>query len=355
MPEPTVSVIVPVFNGEATIRTCLEALLAQDWPREALELIVVDNRSTDATQAVVAEYPVRLLEEHRVQSSYAARNRGVAASHGDLLAFTDADCVPDPGWVRALAGAFEDHRVGLAAGPIEAWRADRLVERYQAVCALRAERAVRHPVLPFAQTANAACTRVVFDAVGGFDAACIFGGDLDFCWRVQRSTGLRLAYEAAAVVRHRHRTTWRGLFALYEKNALANCLLAERWPHYANYPSLRTGAFLGREVVRSGLRVLVTGPAGRGDPGFAPLPEMVRRAGELSGWLRWRRGAVPPLRRHSSAVRGVAGRTVGMACSGTVARAHEAPVPKPHLAEPASAAAGGLALSAPATLSAPRP
>ena len=297
MPElPAVSVVVPVRNGEATMRTCIEALLAQDWPREALELVVVDNRSTDATRAVVAEYPVRLLEERRVQSSYAARNRGVAASHGDILAFTDADCVPDPGWVRALAAAIAQDGVGLAAGPIEAWRCERLVERYQAVRALRAERAARHPVLPFAQTANAACSRAAFEAVGGFDAACRFGGDLDFCWRLQRRTGMRLAYTSAAVVRHRHRTTWRGLFALYEKNALANCLLAERWPHYADYPSLRTGAFLGREMVRSGLRTLVSGPAGRTDPGNAPLPEMVRWAGELSGWLRWRCGAVPPLR-----------------------------------------------------------
>jgi len=300
---PMVSVVVPVRDGAATIRTCLEALLAQDWPRRALELIVVDNRSTDATRAVVAAYPVRLLDEHRVQSSYAARNRGVEASQGDLLAFTDADCVPDPGWVRALAAAFEDHRVGLAAGPIEAWRSDRLVERYQAVRALRAERAVHHPVLPFAQTANAACPRLVFDAVGGFDAACTFGGDLDFCWRVQRSTGLRLAYEPAAVVRHRHRTTWRGLFALYQKNAIANCLLAERWAHYATYPSPRTAAFLGREMVRSGLRLLATGPAGRGDPGQAPLPEMVRWAGELSGWLRWRFGTALARRRPPCAPR----------------------------------------------------
>jgi glycosyltransferase involved in cell wall biosynthesis len=288
---PMVAVVVPVHNGEATIRTCIEALLAQDWPSQALELIVVDNRSTDATRAVVAEYPVRLLEERRAQSSYAARNRGAAASHGDILAFTDADCVPDPGWVRALAAALQPDGVGLAAGPIEAWRCERLVERYQAVRALRAERAMRHPVLPFAQTANAACPRVVFDAVGGFDAACRFGGDLDFCWRLQCRTGMRLVYASAAVVRHRHRTTWRGLFALYEKNALANCLLAERWPHYAHYPSLRTGAFLGREMVRSGLRALVTGPAGRADPGRAPLPETVRWAGELSGWLRWRCGA----------------------------------------------------------------
>ena len=89
---------------------------------------MVDNRSTDPTRAAVAEYPVRLLEEVAVQSSYAARNRGVAASYADLLAFTDADCVPAPGRVRALAAAFEDHRVGLAAGSIEAWRADRLVD-----------------------------------------------------------------------------------------------------------------------------------------------------------------------------------------------------------------------------------
>jgi glycosyltransferase involved in cell wall biosynthesis len=298
---PMVAVVVPVHNGEATIRTCIEALLAQDWPREALELIVVDNRSTDSTRAVVAEYPVHLVEEREVQSSYASRNRGVASSHGDILAFTDADCIPDRGWVRALAAALEPAEVGLAAGPIEAWRSELLVERYQAVRALRAERAFRHPVLPFAQTANAACRRAAFDAVDGFDAACRFGGDLDFCWRVQRRTGTRLAYEPAAVVRHRHRTTWRGLFGLYEKNALANCLLAERWPQYAHYPSLRTAAFLGREIVRSGLRTLVIGPAGASDAGCAPLPEMVRRAGELSGWFRWRCGAVRPLHRPSSA------------------------------------------------------
>src|SRR5262249_46220720 len=70
--------------------------------------------------------------------------------------------------------------------------------------------------------------------------------------------------------------------------------LAERWGHYAAYPSLRTAAFLGRETVRSGLRVLVAGPAGRGDPGRAPLPEMVRWAGGLSGGFGWRFGAVAP-------------------------------------------------------------
>ena len=297
MPElPTVAVIVPVHNGEATIRTCLDALLAQDWPREVLELIVVDNRSTDATQAVVAQYPVRLVEERDVQSSYAARNRGVAESHAELLAFTDADCVPAPGWVRALASAFEDHGVGLVAGPIEAWRVERLVERYQAVRALRAERTVRHPVLPFAQTANAACPRVVFNAVGGFDAACTFGGDLDFCWRVQRSTGLRLAYEPAALVRHRHRTTWRGLFALYQKNALANCLLAERWATLCGVPVAAHGR-LPRS--RDGAQRVARARQRSGWPG-RPRARSAPRDGPMGG----RAERLAPLAmRHASSVR----------------------------------------------------
>ena len=112
--------------------------------------------------------------------------------------------------------------------------------------ALRAERAFAHPVLPFAQTANAAFHRAPFEALGGFDSRVIYGGDLDFSWRLQRATGLRLVYEPRALVRHRHRTTWRGLFALYEKNAIANCLLARRYPHYAPYPRVRTAAWLVR-------------------------------------------------------------------------------------------------------------
>ena len=74
---PVVSVIVPAFNAEHTIAGCLEALLAQDYPAERLEIIAVDNRSTDRTAAVMCRYPVRVVAERRVQSSYAARNAGL--------------------------------------------------------------------------------------------------------------------------------------------------------------------------------------------------------------------------------------------------------------------------------------
>ena len=288
---PRVSVIVPVHDGAATIATCLEALCALDYPRHEHEIIVVDNRSSDATAAIAGRYPVRVVHEHGVQSSYAARNRGVLAACGTVLAFTDADCVPERGWLRALVAPLAAADVAGVAGAIEAFAATSTVERYQARRAIRAERAFAHPVLPFAQTANAAYPRDLVVALGGFDARIPFGGDLDFSWRLQRRTGRRLAYAPDALVRHRHRTTWRGLAALYEKNAIANCLLAGRHGYYARYPEVRTLAYCARECLRSGLRGALRMPGSGGSPSdhFA---EAVRFAGEMRGWLRWHAGRV---------------------------------------------------------------
>ena len=286
-PLPKISIIVPVYNGEATIRTCVEALLGLDYPRDRFEVFVVDNKSVDGTRRIVEGYPVTLLQEAAVQSSYAARNLGIAHASGDVLAFTDADCVPERGWLRAIVSAIEPSDVGGVAGAIEAFRADSAVERYQARRAIRADRAYKHKVLPFAQTANAAYKREVFEKIGLFDPTLIYGGDLDFSWRMQSGASLRLVYEALAFVWHRHRTTYKGLFGLYEKNAIANCLLAERYHHYETYPRVRTFLYLSRELLRSGLRSALL----RRDETGGPL-DTVRYAGEAWGWLRWQVGAV---------------------------------------------------------------
>jgi len=286
-PLPKISIIVPVYNGEATVRTCVEALLGLDYPRDRFEVLVVDNKSIDGTRRIVEGYPVTLLQEAAVQSSYAARNLGIAHASGDVLAFTDADCVPERGWLRAIVAAIEPSDVGGVAGAIEAFRADSAVEKYQARRAIRADRAYKHKVLPFAQTANAAYKREVFEKIGLFDPTLIYGGDLDFSWRMQSAGGLRLVYEALAFVWHRHRTTYKGLFGLYEKNAIANCLLAERYDHYETYPRVRTFLYLSRELLRSGLRSALL----RRDETGGSL-DAVRYAGEAWGWLRWQVGAV---------------------------------------------------------------
>jgi glycosyltransferase involved in cell wall biosynthesis len=100
--RPSVSVVVPVYNGASTIGACLEALLAQTYDPALTEIIVVDNNSTDGTPDLVARYPVALLHERDIQTSYAARNRGVAHAGREIVAMTDADCVPEPDWLAQL-------------------------------------------------------------------------------------------------------------------------------------------------------------------------------------------------------------------------------------------------------------
>ena len=97
---PFISVIVPVFNDEKRIGKCIESLLNQTYPKDKFEVIIVDNNSYDKTIEIIKEYPVKLLRENKIQSSYAARNLGVKSSRGDILVFTDSDCVADKNWLR---------------------------------------------------------------------------------------------------------------------------------------------------------------------------------------------------------------------------------------------------------------
>jgi cellulose synthase/poly-beta-1,6-N-acetylglucosamine synthase-like glycosyltransferase len=291
---PVVSVIVPAFNAERTIGGCLEALLTQDYPDDRIEIIAVDNRSTDRTAAVMCQHPVRVVAERRVQSSYAARNTGLAAARGNVLCFTDADCLPDPGWVRALVAALADDDAGGAAGRIEAAAGTTLVERFQVEeRVLDAANAFTRPALPFAQTANAAYRRIVFERVGLFDPSLVSGGDLDMSWRMQRA-GWGLSYAPGAVVRHRHRTTFRGLVRLYAKNGHGAALLGDRYPSYAPYQSLRVPLCRVKEMTQDLARVGVgfPGALARRDAYEAvrPLFKLGIHVGDLLGWLRWRLG-----------------------------------------------------------------
>ncbi len=94
-----ISIIVPVHNNEMTIDSLLDSLLNQSYPNDKYEIIMVDNNSSDNTRKIISNYPVTLLDEQNIQSSYAARNRGVRGAKGKILAFTDGDCIPDRYWI----------------------------------------------------------------------------------------------------------------------------------------------------------------------------------------------------------------------------------------------------------------
>jgi glycosyltransferase involved in cell wall biosynthesis len=114
--EIEISVVVPFYNSEPYIDECAQALLAQKYPSASYEIIMVDNNSTDGSAAIIRTHPrIKLLAE-RKQGAYAARNRGVAAAQGKIIAFTDPDCVPASNWLAQIASAMKDPDTGILVG-----------------------------------------------------------------------------------------------------------------------------------------------------------------------------------------------------------------------------------------------
>ena len=205
---PFVSVVIPVLNGERTIGDCLTSVLQNDYPADRREILVVDNGSSDRTPEIVKSFPVSCLRDLR-RGAARARNRGIEASGGEIIAFTDADCLASTRWLRELVNGFDRPQVGGVAGEILPYPPQTPAERYAArIRHLSPERYLRRPIFPFAVTANLAFRREVFDVVGLMDPRSPRGGEsTDFCTRFFRGTGLQLRLASRAAVFHRHRTT----------------------------------------------------------------------------------------------------------------------------------------------------
>jgi cellulose synthase/poly-beta-1,6-N-acetylglucosamine synthase-like glycosyltransferase len=209
--KPFVSVIVPVRNGEPTIAGCLDSILATDYPADRREIIVVDNGSSDGTAAVIRARPVHYLHESRRGVSN-ARNRGIAESRGEILAFVDADCLVDPQWLAELVRVFEDPEVGAVAGDLQHSPPTTAAERQAARLLGNWQRFAFNSNPAYPITANAAYRRDVIDRIGPFDPHMTRAQDVELGLRFQQHSDLRLAYAEHATARHRNRTTWLGFF-----------------------------------------------------------------------------------------------------------------------------------------------
>jgi len=205
-----VTVVVPVWGEAPGLAACLESLARQTWPRDRLEVLVVDNGAPGgAAVAAASGGPgVRLLRE-TAEGSYAARNRGVREAAGSVVAFTDADCLPAPDWVeRGVARLRAAPVPGLVAGRIRLTFRDpdrpTSVELYESVTAFRQDDYVARR--RFGATANLFTTRDVFDRVGPFDGRLKSLGDVDWGVRVD-AAGLPLVYAEEVRVDHPARRT----------------------------------------------------------------------------------------------------------------------------------------------------
>ena len=223
--HPSVTVIVPVRDAERTIAKCIEALLAQDYPQSLLQIIIADNGSTDHTQEIIRSFPVEMVIEPKT-GSYNARNLALPLARGEIIAFTDSDCVPESDWLSCLIRGFEDPRVVGCGGKIEDFIGTGWVQSYSNRHVLRQDQALAESTRPhpYIIGANMAYRREVFSEIGTFDGRFISGGDTDMSWRVQQA-GYLVRYVPEAVVHHFHRASVDGLYGQYFRYGIGrHCL-----------------------------------------------------------------------------------------------------------------------------------
>jgi glycosyltransferase involved in cell wall biosynthesis len=226
---PFVSVIIPIYNGEADLPDLLTCLRSQTYPLDRVEFLLVDNGSNDDTWAQLQATPgIIALQESTIQGSYAARNRGIIAAQGSILAFTDADCRPEPQWLIDLVAGFNDQSIGLVVGEIQALPGNTLLERYaDRQSTLSQKHTLANAFCPYGQTANVAIRACIFQETDLFRPYLTTGGDADMCWRILRETVWQWVFAESAIVRHHHRDTWSELLRQWRRYGRSNQYLHE--------------------------------------------------------------------------------------------------------------------------------
>ena len=205
------SIVIPVFNGAATVADMLAAVVGQAASPDKTEIIVVDNGSTDTTREIVRRFDVILLEESKRGPS-AARNRGLRHATGDVIVHLDADTVPTRQWLAEILAPFGDPETILVAGRSLSFPASTPAGRYLSRFQLYdAERNIARPVLPFVASMNLAVRRDAALAVGGWNEDMMTSEDVDFCTRLLRRYPGPIRYAPGALLFHRNRDTDAGL------------------------------------------------------------------------------------------------------------------------------------------------
>lgn len=198
-----VSIIIPTYNDWKRLSLCIEALTRQTIPQDMFEVIIVNNDTSDPTpDDMLLSRGYKIIAEE-TPGSYAARNAGLRIAKGEIIGFTDSDCIPDKDWIKNAVDYFENHRAcSRIAGKISIFYESRKptkAELYDKLFAFNQKNYVQHSGTGV--TANLFVYKHVFDAIGFFNESLMSGGD--FVWgTVAQKNGFKIDYVENVIINH---------------------------------------------------------------------------------------------------------------------------------------------------------
>ncbi len=221
--------MIPVFNGAGTISRAVESILRQRL--KPFEVIIVDDGSTDNTSDVLKKFGNPIVYLPKVNGGPAsARNLGVHFAHGDFVAFTDSDCLPDAEWLINLMRGFDSPRVGGVGGIVRSVEKN-MTSEYVDTIRLLDPHANETGEIPYLITANACFRREALIRAGLFDERFRKPGgeEAELCYRI-KELGYQFRFAEKAVVLHHHRQTTASLLKTLANYGEGAYLIGRIWP-----------------------------------------------------------------------------------------------------------------------------
>ncbi len=236
-----ISIVVPAYNSKDVIEECIKSILNVNYPEELYEAIIVDNNSTDCTAEIIKKYPVKYVFEER-KGSYAARNTGAKHARGDILAFTDADCIVDKNWLKEINETLRDGDIdgviGFSGGINKNLWAELMQKRYERVI----NDFTNIEYLQRIDTRNFAIKQDIFIKAGTFNENLLHWGDAEF-GAILYSLGYRIVFNKNVKVLHKNLTSIikivntaknQGFYAFQINRYHSHGFMMKYFPHLIN-------------------------------------------------------------------------------------------------------------------------